>query len=93
MNLKKCEQNQIRSKKSRENWKRKIDELDEETRLKITGKKDSSALGRPQKKDNDALIDAISRITISGSAAHEKLTGTLFSIPASPPKKCMNYRG
>ena len=50
-NLKKCEQNQIRSKKSRENRKRKIDELDEETRLKITGKKDSSAPGRPQKED------------------------------------------
>lgn len=46
-------------------------ELDEETRKKLTGKGDISR-GAPSKVDDDALIEAITRIAIQGSAAHER---------------------
>ena len=68
--FKKCEQDQARQKKARDTRKKKLESLDEESRVLLTGKKDCT-LGRPPKEDN-AMIDAICRIAISGSAAHEK---------------------
>ena len=69
--LKKCEQDQARQKKARDTRKKKLESLDEESRVLLTGKKDCTP-GRPPKEDNNAMIDAICRIAISGSAAHEK---------------------
>ena len=69
--LKKCEQDQARQKKARDTRKKKLESLDEESRVLLTGKKDCTP-GRPPKEDNNAIIDAICRIAISGSAAHEK---------------------
>ena len=57
------------SQKYRNERKRKLDALDEETGKKVTGK-GTSEPGRPQKYDNAELVDAICRIAIPGSAAH-----------------------
>ena len=51
--------------------KRKLDALDEETRKKVT-RKGTSEPGCPQKYDNAELIEAICRIAIPSSAAHER---------------------
>ena len=61
--------NRQRSRNYRNESKRKLDALDEETRKKVTGK-GTSEPGRPQKFDNAELIEAICRIAIPGSAAH-----------------------
>ena len=53
------------------NRKKKMENLDDEARMLLTGKKDGTP-GRPPKEDNDAVIDAICRISIPGSAVHEK---------------------
>ena len=49
-----------------------MENLDDEAQMLLTEKKDGT-LGRPTKEDNDAVIDAICRIDISASAAHEKM--------------------
>ena len=45
--------------------------MDDDTREFLTGKKDFTA-GRPPSNEKNLLIDAISRIAMHGSAAHEK---------------------
>ena len=57
--------------KYRNERKRKLHALDDETREKVTGK-GTSEPGHPQKCDNAELIEAICRIAIPGSAAHER---------------------
>ena len=69
--LHKLEDGRLRAKKHRDIRKRKMKELDEETRKKLTGKGDISR-GAPSKVDDDALIEAITHIAIQGSAAHER---------------------
>ena len=69
--LKKCEQDQARQKRARDERKKKLSSLDDDTREFLTGKKDFTA-GRPPSNDENLLIDAISRIAMHGSAAHEK---------------------
>ena len=63
--------NRQRSQKYRNERKRKLNALDEATRWKVTGK-ETATPGRPQKYGNTELIEAICRIAISGSAAHER---------------------
>ena len=63
--------NRQRSQRNRNERKRKLDALDDETRKKVTGK-GTSEPGCPQKYDNVELIEAICRIAIPGSAAHER---------------------
>ena len=69
--LKQLKQSRQRSQKHRKDQKRKLDSLDEVTRKKVTGKGIPTP-GRPQKYDNSELIEAICRIAIPGSAAHER---------------------
>ena len=69
--LKQLKQSRQRSQKYRKDRKRKLDSLDEATRKKVTGK-GVRTRGRPQKYDNSELIEAICRIAITGSAAHER---------------------
>ena len=69
--MKKCEQDQARQKRARDERKKKLSSLDDDTREFLTGKKDFTA-GRPPSNDEHLLIDAISRIAMHGSAAHEK---------------------
>ena len=69
--LKQLKQNRQRSQKYQKDRKRKLDSLDEATRKKVTGKGVPTP-GRPQKYDNSELIEAICRIAIPGSAAHER---------------------
>ena len=69
--LKQLKQSRQRSQKYRKDRKRKLDSLDEVTRKKVTGKGVPTP-GRPQKYDNSELIEAICRIAIPGSAAHER---------------------
>lgn len=69
--LKELKQNRQRSQKYRIERKRKLDGLDEATRRKVTGK-ETATPGRPQKYENTDLIEAICRIAIPGSAAHER---------------------
>ena len=59
------------SQKYRNERKRKLDALDDETRKKVTGK-GTSEPGCPQKYDNAELIEAIYRIAIPDSAAHDR---------------------
>ena len=69
--LRELQLNRRRSIKYRNERKRKLDALDEATRKKITGK-GTPIPGRPHKHDNTELIEAICRIAIPGSAAHER---------------------
>ena len=69
--LRELKLNRQRSQKYRNERKRKLDALDEATRRKVTGK-EAATPGRPQKYDNTELIEAICRIAIPGSAAHER---------------------
>ena len=68
--LKETIQNAARQKKLRDERKRKLENIDETIRKKLMGKA-TSELGRPKKCDKPELIKAISRIALSGSAAHE----------------------
>ena len=54
--LRELKLNRQRSKKYRNERKRKLDALDEETRKKVTGK-GTSEPNRPQKYDNAELIE------------------------------------
>ena len=69
--MKSAIQNATRQKKLRDERKRKLESMDETTRKKLMGKA-TSDLGRPDKCDKSELIKAISRIAISGSAAHDR---------------------
>lgn len=69
--LKKCQQDQALQKRALDNRKKKLESLNENTRVLLTGKT-TIAPGRPPKEDNNALIEAIIRIAITGLAAHEK---------------------
>ena len=69
--MKKCEQNQARQKRAHDERKKKLFSLDDDTREFLTGKKDFTA-GQPPSNVENLLIDAISRIAMHGSAAHEK---------------------
>ena len=66
----KMEQNKQRQKKHRAARKRKFEALDENTRKKIFGKANLTP-GAPKKVENEELIQAIARIAIHGSAAHD----------------------
>ena len=69
--LRELKLNRQRSQKYRNKRKRKLDALDEATRRKVTGK-ETATPGRPQQYENTELIEAICRIAIPGSAAHER---------------------
>ena len=69
--LQKTQLNLKRQQTWRDKNKRRLDDLDEETRKLVTGKK-ACTPGRPLKEDQSGLIAAICRIAISGSAAHER---------------------
>ena len=69
--LRELKLNRQRSQKYRNERKRKLDALDEATRRKVTGR-ETATPGHPQKYDNAELIEAICRIAIPGSAAHER---------------------
>ena len=69
--LKQLKQSRQRSQKYQKDRKRKLDSLDEVTWKKVTGK-GVPISGRPQKYDNSELIEAICRVAIPGSAAHER---------------------
>ena len=69
--LRELKLNRQRSQKHRNERKRKLDALDKAKRRKVTGK-ETVTPGRPQKYDNTELIEAICRIAIPGSAAHER---------------------
>ena len=58
--------NKIRSDRK----KKEHSSLDKDTRMFFTGKKEFTA-GIPSNNDDILLIDAISRIAIHGSAAHD----------------------
>ena len=75
--LKELKLNRQRSQKYRNERKRKLDALDEETRKMVTGK-GTSEPGCPQKYDNAELIEVICRIAIPGSAAHERRRGEVI---------------
>lgn len=67
--LQKVKNNQARQKKYRENFKRKLEELDEDSKKKIK----TSTKGRPSKiEDENLLHKAIVNIAIGGSAADER---------------------
>ena len=69
--LKQLKQSRQRSQKYRKDRKRKLDSLDEVKMKKVTGKGVPTP-GRPQKYDNSELIEAMCRIAIPGSAAHDR---------------------
>ena len=75
--LKKCEQDQVRQKRARNEKKKKLSSLDENTRMFLTGKKNFTP-GRPTNNDDNLLIDAITRLAMYGSAAHEKRRSELI---------------
>ena len=64
-------ENQRKQQNYRNNQKRRIESLDDETRKKVKGKI-VTKVGQPSKYDEDLLISVISKIAISGNAAHEK---------------------
>ena len=74
-NLHDRELNQERQQNFRDNRKRKLDALDENTRKMITGKS-AAAPGAPKRTDDTALIETISRMAISGSAADDRRRDT-----------------
>ena len=86
-NLREAISNQTRQKNLREQRKRKVETLDEVTRKKLMGKA-TSDLGRPEKYEKTELIEAICRIAISGSAAHNRLrTEVIRSVKDSRFKR------
>ena len=64
--------NQMRQKKLRDERKRKFEALDEPTRKKVPGKATSDLTSE--------LIEAICRIAVSGSAAHEPRRNEVIRI-------------
>ena len=69
--LKAVEINRLRQKKFRDDRKKKMSSLDENTRKMITEKTEITP-GAPMKVDNPEHIDVIARITRTRSAAHER---------------------
>ena len=69
--LKAVETNRLRQIIFRDDRKKKMLSLDGNTRKMITGKTEITP-GAPMKIDNPELIDAIARIAMTGSAAHER---------------------
>ena len=92
--LRELKLNRQRSQKYRNERKRKLDTLDEETRKKVTGKRTSEP-GRPQKYDNAELIVAVCRIAIPGSAAHERRRNEVIRTVESLNQltEALNYEG
>ena len=93
-NVRELKLNRQRSRNYRNESKRKLDALDEETRKKVTGK-GTSEPGRPQKFDNVELIEAICRIAIPGSAVHERRRNEVIRTVKSLDQltEALNYEG
>eukprot|EP00794_Sanderia_malayensis_P004092 gene4092-4646_t len=89
--LRELQLNRRRSIKYRNERKRKLDALDEATRKKITGK----GTPVPDKHDNTELIEAICRIAIPGSAAHERRRNEVIRTVKSLDQltKALNQKG
>lgn len=78
--LEQLQSNQKRQQQHRLNVKRKLDDLDDETKEKL---KKASVLpkekpGRPSKTDDAPLIDAITEIALGGSAADDRRRSELI---------------
>ena len=71
-----------------------MDALDETTRKKVTGK-ETPEPGRPQKVDSAELIEAICRIAIPGSAAHERRRNEVIRTVKTLNQltEALNYEG
>ena len=69
--LKLAEEYQRKQQTYRNSQKRRLESLDEETRKKVKGRS-VAKVGQPSKYDEEQLISVISRIAMSGSAAHEE---------------------
>ena len=68
--LLRCKKNVERQQKFRENFKRKLDSLDDESKKKLSLK--DSKVDNSTKYNDDSLIKAITEIAISGSGADER---------------------